>query len=530
MLYHLLVAVLILECVPAALCQDSSDDDLPRPEFRYLTTKQVARLIFSKEQDTIKQLTSWHLVTETYVQSLGHAKNQDMDNALDEGSEGVIDDKYFLAEANLRHLDDGGAIEQLLVGRSSASQRIRTNTDGLEQLFPIGMLMMFFVDLNSFDADRYTLTYEGTEVLAKTECLLFAVEPSMRRDSGRFRGHIWIDSSSLHIARIKGVFAGPYKRWYARLKGPERYFHFDSWREDMGNGLWMPSFTYFEERRTFAADLNVEVHYRGYTLLWQQQEADGSVSAETPNPSGAISMATSITSSKNLISRLNNDGLLAGPGQVEQWLKGIIEKIAPTPALARRIDCRVLLTTPAEIFAVGDVIVVSRGFLNIVPDDSVLAVLLARQVAHIVLGQTNLALRPLVRSLFDERAKRDGTDLEIGWTRNQETAADEEALLLLKGSPYEDAIVNTRAFLLQLMAGSRRFPNLVEARFGASVVSAESFAASEGANTREPEFSVQLKNKYRVSWHREIVALEAHENIGNDLPAKGMAGQNAPGR
>ena len=116
---------------------------------------------------------------------------------------------------------------------------------------------------------RYSLDYKGRENIASTECLIFAVAPLSERDSGRFRGEIWIDSSSYGIVRAKGVFTGPYERWY---RGSGKYFHFDSWRQRVGDGWWLPGVTYFDERRVFRTDGNLEFHYRGYAVLWRQHD------------------------------------------------------------------------------------------------------------------------------------------------------------------------------------------------------------------------------------------------------------------
>jgi hypothetical protein len=507
-LLHSLAVVTIVCCSSIANSQDLDLDALPRPEFRGLTQKQISKAIFSREQDTISWLSSLHLVTEAYIQSLGHRQSMGMDLTLERSSDSVIDDKYFLAEVDLGHSYGDVPVERLLVGQGRWGRSIRTNTGALERIIPIGIFAMLFVDLNSFDADMYKLTYGGREKVINNECMMFSVVP-IERDSGRFRGQIWVDSSSFSIVRLKGVFTGPYERQYTRLKGPGRYFHFDSRREKIGNGLWMPSVTYFDERRAFPSDGNLEFHYRGYVLLWQQpeerrgagQSSDRSSSAEKSGLEGS-----STSSSTDLVARLETDGLLAAPGQVEQRLNRIVQQIAPiSHPLAHKIDCRVLLTTPAEIFAVGNIIVVSRGLLNIVPNESVLAVMLARQVAHIVLGQpSGIALQP-TRSLFDLFRKKDFPGLGIHWGPDQEAAADFEAIVLLKGSPYEGTIASAKAYLSQLKSDSHRFPNLARARFGVGVIpEGSSLAAPQRLGTGAIGPDLRFENRYLVSWHRKI--------------------------
>ena len=50
------------------------------------------------------------------------------------------------------------------------------------------------------------------------------------------------------------------------------------------------------------------------------------------------------------------------------------------------IRCRVLLTSPLESFTIGHTIVVSRGLLDVLPDEASLAMVLAHELSHIVLG------------------------------------------------------------------------------------------------------------------------------------------------
>jgi hypothetical protein len=525
-LFRLVSALLVLSCVSIAYSQESDIDELPRPEFGGLTQKQVFRLIFSHEENMVSRIASLHLVTEAYVQSLGHRQSKGLGLTPEASSELVIDDKYFLAEVDLGQLYSDHRVERLLVGQGPwRNRQILTNAGAREELFPLGILTMFFVDLDSFDADRYTLVYGGRENIANTECWVFSVEPRRQRDSGRFRGQVWVDSSGLGIVRVKGVFTGPYKRWYTRLKGPERYFHFDSRRERIRDGSWVPNVTYFDERRVFPSDGNLEFHYRGYALLWQQPEEHEEKGKPSEKSSAAENTSRLEDSSKyfrdgRLISRLEADGLLGAPGSVEQRLDGIVQQIAlHSREFTRKIGCRVLLTTPVEIFAVGDVIVVSRGLLDIVPDDSVLAAILARQVAHIVLGQTAGADTLFPHSLFDLGAKTTFPGLGIHWTPDQEAAADFQAIVVLKGSPYEDGIEKAKAFLSEVKSESPRFPNLVQARFGAGVVPEGSdLATPKQLDTSAAAQGLRFENRYRVSWHREIVRSE--EQADRNTPEK----------
>lgn len=501
MLFRLVVAS-ILCCGSLAHAQDTDVDELRRSEFGGMTQKEMSRRIFSKEQAMISRLAAIPFVTETYLQSLGHRQRKGLDRALDEGSERVIDDLYFLDRVDFGRAYGETPTEKVLFGERPRRRRfIEKSAGALEHIFPAGFLSMLFVDLYGFNADLYSLNYKGKENIAKTECLIFSVAPLIERDSGRFRGEIWIDSSSYGIVRAKGVFTGPYERWY---RGSAKYFHFDSWRERVGDGWWLPNVTYFDERRTFRTDGNLDFHYRGYAILWRQHdERSSSLPAnKTEHATSTVDDLPRPLSQNGPVARLEADGLLAVSGPEEQRLNRVVEQIGPISF--HKIECRVLLTTPLEMFAVGDVIVVSRGLLNVIPDDPVLAVMLARQVAHIVLGHT-LAAGSFPHSLFDRRENKDFGGFGISWRPEQERAADLETAVLLKGSIFENAVADTSAFLIALKSQSHRFPNLVLPRFGAGVISEERRPASK---ERPETGNLRFENRSRVSLNRVIVRSE----------------------
>jgi hypothetical protein len=240
----------------------------------------------------------------------------------------------------------------------------------------------------------------------------------------------------------------------------------------------------------------LEFHYRGYAVLWKQPEAEKTVALEGLSP----------LSQNSVVARLYADGLLATPGPEEQRLNRLVQQISPVGGGVgeHKIECRVLLTTPVEMFAPGDVIVVSRGLLNIVPDDSVLAVMLARQVAHIVLGHARIT-DSFPQSLFDRQRKEDFEGFGIHLRPEEEAAADSESEILLKGSIYESAVANTSAFLSALKSQSHRFPNLALPRFGAGVISEERKPVSK---ERLEAGTLRFENRFRVSLNRVIVSPE----------------------
>src|SRR5205823_8715402 len=91
----------------------------------------------------------------------------------------------------------------------------------------------------------------------------------------------------------------------------------------------------------------------------------------------------------NVLDRLERAGVLAPEGEVSKVLQTVVNNMEITNNLNidPEVRCRVLLTTPLESFTVGHTIVVSRGLLDVMPDEASLAMILSHELGHIALGQ-----------------------------------------------------------------------------------------------------------------------------------------------
>ena len=80
--------------------------------------------------------------------------------------------------------------------------------------------------------------------------------------------------------------------------------------------------------------------------------------------------------------------MLARTGEVDNVLNTVINNLEITNNLdiQPEVRCRVLLTSPLESFTFGHTIFISRGMLDVLPDEASLAAVLAHELAHIVLG------------------------------------------------------------------------------------------------------------------------------------------------
>jgi hypothetical protein len=158
---------------------------------------------------------------------------------------------------------------------------------------------------------------------------------------------------------------------------------------------------------------------------------------------------------------------VAPEGEVEKVLDTVVNNIAITNKIDPQLEirCRVLLTAPMESFTVGHTIVMSRGLLDVLPDEATLAAVLAHEMSHIMLAHGEDPMYGFNdKMLFPER--QTFARLSLRHTPEQEQAADAKALELLKNSPYQNQLANAGLFLRALQQRAPALPNLIRAHLG----------------------------------------------------------------
>src|SRR4029077_17927358 len=153
------------------------------------------------------------------------------------------------------------------------------------------------------------------------------------------------------------------------------------------------------------------------------------------------------------------------------------------------VRCRVLLTSPLESFTIGHTIVVSRGLLDVLPDESSLAMVLAHELSHIVLGHrmdTELAFND--RLFFPD----DKTYQRMDFIRDpvEEEAADKKAVELLMKSPYNRKLANAGLFLKALQERAPELKSLIRPHLGNGLAKGDTLRMSALMND-----ATQLDNK-----------------------------------
>jgi carbamoyltransferase-like protein/peptidase M48-like protein len=186
----------------------------------------------------------------------------------------------------------------------------------------------------------------------------------------------------------------------------------------------------------------------------------------------------------NIVARLEKGGLLAPPGPVDEVLNTVVNNLIVSANLNVEAHCRVLLTTPMETFAVGHTIVISRGLIDVLPDEPSLALVLADELAHIALGhrtqtqfafhnQTMLSDAEMLQRLHFERSP-----LEM-------LAAGRKTIEIMRASPYQKT-ANAGLFLKALAGRNSALPRLLQANLGNQVADPDALARLAGFAASAP--------------------------------------------
>jgi len=174
---------------------------------------------------------------------------------------------------------------------------------------------------------------------------------------------------------------------------------------------------------------------------------------------------------QNVLWRMEKAGLIAPPGPVDKIAETVLNNLVVTNHLNNLppLHCRVMLTSPLESFPLRYTIVLSRGLLDVLPDEPSLAMILAHDLAHIVLGHkldTMFAFNDRLILRDEDILDR----LDFSRSPREEVAADAKAVEFLQNSPYKDRLSNAAPFLRAAAAAAPHTPELFGAHMGDRLV------------------------------------------------------------
>jgi hypothetical protein len=441
----------------------------PKPSSALSFDQTVDRVV-ERERGFVVTMKRMHPLAETYIQNLREDNDHDVES---------VSDQYFLGRLDLNN----GVRDATFQGQREGFLHHALNpfSAALEYKFlPQGFAQMVVLDPD-FQKNNYRFNFVRREFLGEARCIVIDVQPGKKAREGLFTGRIWVEDRDFNIVRFNGTYSGH--------SAYTHYLHFDSWRFNLQADVWLPSYIYVEESGTKRnSPLFHDLYLKAQTRLWgydpeqlsrneefTQIKVDNSVDdrpvAKDNSPAEAQRMWERMAED-NAVDHLQKIGVLAPTGAVDKVLQTVVDNLIITNKLQIEPDvrCRVLLTLPLESFTIGHTIVVSRGLLDVLPDEASLAMVLAHELGHIVLGHhidTQLAFND--RLFFADTTTFQHLHFELDATDEQ--AADNKAIELLGNSPYKDKLGNAGLFLKALHDRAPVLTNLIRPRMGNAMTS-----------------------------------------------------------
>src|ERR1700758_1015488 len=455
---------------PAANVAPSITPQAAEPAPPAATLGDVIDRVVQREHFFMAQMRHMHPLVETYLQDL---KNDPTGNTTY-----PVKDRYFLGRLDM----SDGPEDVSFVGQPGFGHRMLRKLTGLYslQFLPLGFAQMVVLD-SDFQKRNYKFNLVRREFLREVRCLVIDVQPREGDKTVRFMGRIWVEDQNYNIVRFNGTYS-------PQPKGANFFFHFDSWRLNMRPDTWLPAYVYTEEAN-MKTGLSKTLHFKAQTRLWGydlkglgKNEEFTQILVDSPqsvkDQSDAAADASPVVAERmwekqaeeNAVERIQKIGLLAPPGEVDKILATVVNNLLVTNNIDLQSDfhCRILLTSPLESFTIGHTIVISRGLLDVLPDEASLAMVMARELSHIVLGHhfdTKLAFND---KLFfpDEESFR---NLGFRHSPKEEEAADQKAMDLLKNSPYSQKLQTAALFLREVEQRGHALSALSTPHLGASL-------------------------------------------------------------
>jgi hypothetical protein len=445
------------------------------------TVDQAIDRVIAREHEEVATIRRFNPVIETYI--------QDMKPDKDMGTVPVRD-HYFLGQADL---SKGVVDHSMLNGKKGKLDAINpiSHLSGMfsSSYIPDGFLQMIYIDTNGFDRQHYQFDYVRREFLGEVRCVVFDITPLPKSGKGRFKGRVWAEDQGYAIVRFNGV--------YTPVAGINGFnLHFDSWRLNVQPGLWLPAYV-FSQESDLKDFLGNHVRFKSQTRLWGynlknigRQEEFSELTIESPDAiqdQAAPQDRSPIEAQRewqhqaeiNVVDRLQRTGLIAPPGEVDKVLETVVNNLEVTNNLDVEPDvhCRVMLTGTLEMFSIGHTIVLSRGLIDVLPDEASLATMLAQELADIIMTKPSTD-----QWGFNDTTTVTATEalshFSFKDTPEQIHQDGVKAVELLKNSPYKDKLASAGLFLKQLDADSKTLPVLINPHLGNRIYLADQLVSS----------------------------------------------------
>ncbi len=487
------------------------------PDQKELVLKAIAQ-----EKDTVKQIAKHTPVVQTYIQNMKPDPVQ---------FQVPVSDQYFIGRVDFGKTFSNDQYDSRATKHGLLQGSLGYIT-GLSKAFELsysatGFQDMMFIDPVGFDLQHYDVSFVRREFIGNVRTAVFDVKPKNKSGAGRFFGRIWVEDRDAHIVRINGT--------YTSNPNDEdtHYYHFDSWRTNLQEGVWLPAVIYTEESDHSAAahakGFKAQTYFWGYSLKIPQSASDNasieienaqdqSQNSQDVNPLQAQRLFVT-QAENNVLDRLVQAGLLAPASPYDKILEQVANNIiiGNNLQLPGDIHCRVMLTQPLESLAVGNTILLSKGLVDVLPTEESLAAVISFQLAHITLGHridTRYAFND--RLLFpDESAFQ---RINMNHTAVDNESATKRAIEFFNGSVYKDKSASVGLFFAQLQNRQKELTSLLTPRLGDALIRPDGVPwldpIGKGQKLNIPdvhqEAALPLGSHLRVdSWDDKVMALNA---------------------
>jgi len=503
-------------CAPLAAPLAAQDQSLPPVG----ALDQVVSKVTSREKQEMAMIRQHSPLVETYIQKVRITEN--------DGSWVPDGDHYFIGRAQFAK---GLDLKPLPApGDDSVHHMVASMThlfDFGTEFLPQGFLQMIYPDNNGLDTQNYNFDYVRREFLGEVRTLVFDVTPKKKAGKGRFVGRIWVEDQAYTIVRFNGSYSG---HEFSNLN-----FHFDSWRVNAGPNLWLPAFIYSEENAA-ALPLSKGQTFKAQTRLWgydagrsRQEQELSQVLIESASPVNDQTQTNNDLSpvqeqrawyqqaDDNTIEKLEKSGLIAPKGEIDKILQTVVNNLEVTNNLdvEPEIQCRVLMTSTIESFSIGHTIVLSRGLVDVLPDEASLAAMLAKEMGYVLTNQRKVDTRLAFydRLQFDDKKMFQHFDFER--KPEEDAAASAKAEELLKNSPYKDQLGTAEMFMAELQERAREIPNLISPRVGdAGLLKLSVAAKADDAESARHIVALPLGGRIKLDPWDDTLALLKAQAVG----------------
>jgi hypothetical protein len=421
---------------------------------------QAADRVFTREAQEVTQLKQYSPVMEIYIQDMNMEQGRPVPNA----------DHYYLGRAVFAQgvmQGEGAAADARKDKKEEKKEKDEVRAEKIDKNHAPGMLgalagafpkesvqqgfmKLIYVDPLGFDRNRYHLDYVRREFLGEVRCLVFDAMAAQGMKGPHFQGRIWVEDHDYTIVRFNGEYFGD----EGKIKGFG--LREDSWRENVSPGVWAPGYIY----SVLSDPEKGQARFQAQTIFWSYNPKKARTEADRTEEESQ--RAQDREHEDEAMDRMESAALLAPAGDVDKVVDAVLNNLEVSNNLDIEPDAegRVLMTSTLECFNIGHTVVISRGLLDMLPDEASLAAVLAHELAHIMAGH----------AAADKWSYRDWSAFPTEDTFNHfeypinaqdEDAANKKALDLLRNSPYKDQLWSAGSFLHVVDQYAKAFPNLI---------------------------------------------------------------------